>query len=77
MTFNGSIAVISELSVHFVFRALCYPLGWPVVKLATLGRYPSQGSWFAERVEAEWTAATGLIPLVLAMMLFAGQFGSG
>ncbi|WP_189656992.1 hypothetical protein [Pseudomonas sp. BW16M2] len=66
--------MISELSVHVLFRSLCYPLGWPLVKLATLGRYPSRGAWYAERAESEWTAAIGLVVLLLLLMLLLGQF---
>lgn len=58
-----------------IFQAIFFPIGWPIVKLVTLGRYPSKGSWFAETGEAEWTAGLGLATVVIAGMAAMGQFG--
>lgn len=57
-----------------VFSALLFPVGWPIVKLLTLGKYPSRGSWFANTPQSEWTSAVGLAVVVIAMMAALKQF---
>ncbi|UVJ44993.1 hypothetical protein NVV94_05265 [Pseudomonas sp. LS1212] len=64
------IDMLSEV----IFRAICYPIGWPIVRLITLGKYPSKGSWFAYTPESEWTCGVGLVVLVVAMMAALKQF---
>lgn len=66
--------MIGDLALEIIFRGACFPVGWPVVKLATAGRYPSKGAWFAQRVESDWTSAVGLVVLLVVMMLLARQF---
>ena len=63
-----------DLFIEMAFRGVCFPFGWPVAKLVTLGRYPSKGSWLAHTPEAEWTCAAGLVVLVVAMMVALRQF---
>lgn len=60
--------------IEEIFRVACFPIGWPLVRLVTLGKYPSKGSWLACTSEAEWTAAVGLAILVVAMMAVMKQF---
>ncbi|SDX37768.1 hypothetical protein SAMN05444064_11980 [Pseudomonas syringae] len=57
-----------------VGRAIFYPVGWPIVKLLTLGKYPLKDSWFKETPDANWTVATGLAVLVITMMALFHQF---
>lgn len=63
-----------EILFELIARAVCFPVGWPVVKLITLGKYPSKGAWFAETPEAEWTMGIGLAVLVITMMAVLKQF---
>ncbi|MCU1758374.1 hypothetical protein NTD84_01380 [Pseudomonas sp. 14P_8.1_Bac3] len=63
-----------DIFIEVAFRGVCFPFGWPVVKLATLGRYPSSGAWLAHTPEAEWTCAAGLVVLAVAGMFLMGQF---
>ena len=60
--------------VDFVFQAICFPIGWPLMKALTLGKYPAKGSWFSESPSAQWTSAIGLAVLVIAMMAAMKQF---
>ena len=46
-----------------VARAIFYPVGWPIVKLLTLGKYPVKGSWFAETQQQIGRQAWELPPL--------------
>lgn len=60
--------------VELMFRTICFPVGWPVVKIITLGKYPSKGSWFASTPESQWTTGTGAVVLAVAMMAALKQF---
>ena len=60
--------------IEEIFRVACFPIGWPLVRLVTLGKYPSMDSWLACTPEADWTAAVGLAILVVAMMVATTQF---
>ncbi|WP_225422469.1 hypothetical protein [Pseudomonas huaxiensis] len=57
-----------------VLRALFYPLGWPLVKLITLGRYPQKGSWLRDTRQADITAIIGLAVALVGMMAALQQF---
>ncbi|WP_080215778.1 hypothetical protein, partial [Pseudomonas syringae] len=61
--------------LEVILRAICYPVGWPIVRLLSRGRYPSRGSWFSNTAEANWTVATGLAILVITMMALLHQLG--
>nr|WP_145306170.1 MULTISPECIES: hypothetical protein [unclassified Pseudomonas] len=63
-----------DILVETVFRAICFPIGWPVMRVVTLGKYPAKGSWFSQSPESEWTSAVGLAVLVITMMAILGQF---
>lgn len=57
-----------------VARAIFYPVGWPIVKLLTLGKYPVKGSWFAETPAANWATGMGVATLAIIMMALLHQF---
>ncbi|MCD5994738.1 hypothetical protein KDX38_13755 [Pseudomonas sp. CDFA 602] len=57
-----------------IFRAICYPIGWPIVRLLTLGKYPVKGSWFSTAPAAQWTSGIGLAVLLVVMMALLKQF---
>ncbi|MDC6491268.1 hypothetical protein EIG75_20245 [Pseudomonas syringae] len=63
-----------EILVEVVFRAICFPIGWPLMRLITLGKYPSKGSRFSYTPESEWTSALGLAVLAINMMAVLRQF---
>ena len=50
---------VLDILVEVIFRAICFPIGWPIVRLITLGKHPSKGSWFAYTPEAQCTSAAG------------------
>lgn len=60
--------------IEEMFRVACFPIGWPFMRLVTLGKYPSKGSWLACTSEAELTAAIGLAILVVGLMAAMKQF---
>ncbi|SHN13696.1 hypothetical protein SAMN05216593_10946 [Pseudomonas asturiensis] len=60
--------------LELALQAICYPIGWPIVKLLTWGKYPLPGSWFSETAPAQWTVGAGLAVLVILMMVLFGQF---
>ncbi|KTB78133.1 hypothetical protein ABNM12_02450 [Pseudomonas syringae] len=63
-----------DVLIEAIFRAICFPVGWPIVKLLTRGKYPSKGSWFAYTPESEWTSAVGFTVLMIATMAAMKQF---
>lgn len=60
--------------LDFIADLILYPIGWPVLKLFTLGKYPVKGSWFAESAQANWTRAIGLAVVGVVIMVVAHQF---
>ena len=60
--------------IELIFRVVCFPVGWPIVRLATLGKYPSNGSWLSQTPESEWTSGVGLSVLLIGMMATLKQF---
>ena len=66
-----------DVLIELIFRAVCFPVGWPIVKILTLGKYPAKGSWFASSPESQWTTGAGLTVLVIAMMAALKQFAYG
>ncbi|WDH19985.1 hypothetical protein [Pseudomonas chlororaphis] len=63
-----------DILIEVIFRAICFPIGWPIVKLFTLGKHPSKNSLFTYTPESEWTSAAGLAILVIAIMAAMKQF---
>ncbi|WP_024619471.1 hypothetical protein [Pseudomonas kilonensis] len=57
-----------------VARAIFYPIGWPIVKLISLGRYPSKGMCFKDTPESNWTMGLGIAAVVIAIMVALHQF---
>ncbi|MBX8513326.1 hypothetical protein [Pseudomonas cichorii] len=63
-----------EILLEYVLRAIFFPVGWPVVKILTLGKYPVKGSWFAETPQSNWTFGIGIAVSLIAMMAVLKQF---
>lgn len=63
-----------DILLDAIFRAICFPIGWPIMRVITLGKYPAKGAWFSEKPESEWTAGVGLAVLMVAMMAALKQF---
>ncbi|MBX8589187.1 hypothetical protein K5D56_07350 [Pseudomonas cichorii] len=63
-----------EILLEYVFRAIFFPVGWAVVKILTLGKYPVKGSWLAPTPQSEWTSGIGIAVLLIAMMAALKQF---
>ncbi len=60
---------------ELILGTLFYWLGWPWVKLFTLGKYPRHG-WLSGRREETYVQGVGLTVLALGMMAALGQFGA-
>jgi len=63
----------AEVLGELILGSLFYWLGWPWVKLCTLGRYPRHG-WLSGRREETYVQCVGLAVLVLALLIVLGQF---
>ncbi len=68
------IRALGYVLVELFFGTLCYWLGWPWVKLFTLGKYPRHG-WLSGRREEIYVECVGLAVLALGLMAALGQFG--
>lgn len=67
--------VLDEL-LRPLINPVLYAVGWPVVKLLTLGRYPRPGLCRSECMEAQWVRGAGVTVLVLAGASALGLFSS-
>ena len=65
---------MGEVLAGLIVTAICFPVGWPIVNLVTLGKYPSKGSWFAGTAQNQWTTMTGVSFLIIVMMVAFKQF---
>jgi len=63
--------VVSELILGTVF----YTIGWPFVKVATLGKYPKQ-EWLRGSKNEAYVCCVGLCVVCVALMLALNQFSS-
>nr|WP_250548242.1 hypothetical protein [Pseudomonas hormoni] len=63
-----------DILIEVIFRAICFPIGWPIMRHISLGKHPSKGSWFAYTPKSECTSAVGLAVLVIAIMAAMKQF---
>jgi hypothetical protein len=68
------LSELLSVLADYVFQAIFFPIGWPLMKILTLGKYPAKGSWFSESPSAQWTSAIGLAVLIIAMMAAMKQF---
>lgn len=57
-----------------VLQAVCYPIGWPLMKLLTLGRYPRRGSWFSDSTASTMTTMLGVVVVLVTVLALTGQF---
>ncbi|WP_122460661.1 hypothetical protein [Pseudomonas viridiflava] len=60
--------VFFQLFFEIPLRYICYPIGWPVVRIVTWGKYPKKGSWLKDNWQAGWTSATGFVILVFSIV---------
>ncbi|AZL68303.1 MULTISPECIES: hypothetical protein [Pseudomonas] len=59
----------TSLFLEIIFWFFFYWLGWPVVKIASLGRRP-QGDWRSETAERNWVSGVGVAVFACIIMLF-------
>jgi len=57
-----------------LFGILCYAIGWPFMKLLTLGAYPRKHGWLDHERDGLWTSMLGLVILLVAILAVCGQF---
>lgn len=68
-----TLRMLGYLLAEIVFGTLFYWLGWPWVKLLSLGKYPQQ-RWCIGTRENTYVACVGVGISVLALMAALGQF---
>ena len=68
---RGFGRALGYVLVNILFEFFFYYLGWPVVKLFTLGAYPrgaDRYGWKTESHEGAWVSGIGLLVFVVAGM---------
>lgn len=58
---------------QLIFEVIFYYVGWPFVKIMTLGRYPkgqTRNGWKSESHEGVWTSCVGVIVIAIGVVLF-------
>ena len=67
---KGFIRGIGYILAELFFGTVCYWVGWPVCRLATLGRYPASNQVvyleeYGQRNSGFWCSAVGLLVIIL------------
>ena len=77
---DGLLNVIGNFILEFVFgtlfAAILFWIGWPIVKVLTLGRYPHGQKCLDETMQANCVRATAIAALTVSLMAALGQFHS-
>ncbi|MBB2897036.1 hypothetical protein [Pseudomonas sp. AS2.8] len=60
--------------LELLLRLFCFPIGWPVMKLLSWGRYPKPKTWFAETPQSDWTSGIGLLVWTVVLLAVLKQF---
>ena len=62
------------LVTEILLGTFFYALGWPFLKVATLGRYP-KNEWLSGSRNEAYVCCVGLVVFVLFVMAILGQIG--
>ncbi|MGR2741005.1 hypothetical protein ACUY1T_21365 [Billgrantia sp. Q4P2] len=58
---------------QIIFEVIFYYVGWPFVKVMTLGRYPkghARNGWKSESYEGIWTSCVGVMVIAIGAVFF-------
>ncbi|MHA6194687.1 hypothetical protein ACX3YG_09990 [Pseudomonas wadenswilerensis] len=67
------LETLAEIARIF-FYGLFYAIGWPFMKLLTLGSYPRKNGWRDHKRDGLWTAMLGTVIVIVTVMAVCGQF---
>jgi hypothetical protein len=67
---KGFIRGIGYILAELFFGTVCYWVGWPVCRLATLGKYPASNQavyleGYGQRDSGFWCSAVGFLVIVI------------
>ncbi|MDH0731002.1 hypothetical protein N5F23_00245 [Pseudomonas sichuanensis] len=65
----------TNLFREIIFWLFFYWLGWPVVKMVSLGRHP-KSDWRSETTERNWVSAVGIAVFAVGIALLAVGLGT-
>jgi hypothetical protein len=57
---------VAEILLEMLFAAILFWIGWPIVKVLTLGRYPCGQKCLDDTPQANWARATAIAALTLS-----------
>ncbi len=58
---------------EILFGTFFYAIGWPFVKVATLGKYP-KSEWLSGSTKEAYVCCVGIVIFAIALMAVLGQF---
>lgn len=64
---------LSYVIMELVLRTFLYAVGWPFVKVATLGKYPKR-EWLSGSRSESYVCCVGLFVFAISLMAALGQF---
>jgi len=70
--FRGIRRFVVSVFLELIFEYLCYFIGWPIVKIFTLGKYPKGlklDFWLIYSNDSILTSCVGLVVLVLSILV--------
>jgi len=76
---KGIGRAIAYIFGQLIFEFLFYYIGWPFVKIITLGKYPKGKKaygWHIESREGIWVSFVGLIIFSVAMVLVFTKYNA-
>lgn len=64
---------LSYVIMELVLRTFLYAVGWPFVKVATLGKYPKR-EWLSGSRSEAYVCCVGFFVFAISLMAALGQF---
>ena len=68
-----ALRFIGYFITEILLGTFFYAIGWPFVKVATLGKYP-KSEWLSGSTREAYVCCVGIVILAIALMTVLGQF---
>ena len=71
--FNPILRFLGYVITEIVLGTFFYAIGWPFVKVATLGKYPKR-EWLSGSQKEAYVCCVGIVVFAALLMAALGQF---
>ena len=68
-----ALRFLGYLITEILLGTFFYAIGWPFVKVATLGKYP-KSEWLSGPTKEAYVCCVGIVIFAIALMAVLGQF---